>query len=339
MRRICFLLLIVVVQAGVLRAQRATVPLWVGEVWMMEPSAILGQPYNVSWTTTNPECVKLVPSGYNYCKVTVTKYFSGTESVTIRYNYKNALGVTQTYSLSHVIYCIDNPVMVTPTSKTLQIGETLQLTCTHQNSDYENSPYAIITYSSSSADVATVSSSGRVTAKNPGTAKVYVHSSLANDENAPYCDIVVTAYPTSITFPLANMRLVVGKTATVMPTVKPDKAQYTLTWSSDNTSVAKVSNGTVTARSVGIAKITAEATSLDGVKTVSASYNVIVVDILRGDVNGDSSIDILDVTALVSLILTGNSNGINMDNADVNGDGKVAIDDLTLVIDIILGKI
>jgi len=124
-----------------------------------------------------------------------------------------------------------------------------------------------------------------------------------------------------------------------MPTVKPDKAQYTLTWSSDNTSVAKVSNGTVTARSVGIAKITAEATSLDGVKTVSASYNVIVVDILRGDVNGDSSIDILDVTALVSLILTGNSNGINMDNADVNGDGKVAIDDLTLVIDIILGKI
>ena len=36
---------------------------------------------------------------------------------------------------------------------------------------------------------------------------------------------------------------------------------------------------------------------------------------------------------------TGNSNGINMDNADVNGDGKVAIDDLTLVIDIILGKI
>ena len=55
---------------------------------------------------------------------------------------------------------------------------------------------------------------------------------------------------------------------------------------------------------------------------------------LIGDVNGDGEVSIGDVTALIDIILTGNSAG--KDSADVNDDGEVSIGDVIKLIDIIL---
>ena len=57
----------------------------------------------------------------------------------------------------------------------------------------------------------------------------------------------------------------------------------------------------------------------------------------RGDVNGDGSVNIIDVTALINYLLGGSASDINMTAADCNQDGKVAIDDVTALINYLLG--
>jgi hypothetical protein len=57
---------------------------------------------------------------------------------------------------------------------------------------------------------------------------------------------------------------------------------------------------------------------------------------LRGDVNGDGSVNISDVTALIDYLLSGNASGINLSGADCNQDSSVNISDVTSLIDYLL---
>ena len=52
---------------------------------------------------------------------------------------------------------------------------------------------------------------------------------------------------------------------------------------------------------------------------------------MRGDVNGNGTVDINDVTALIQYVLTGSTTGINLSNADVND-----INDVTALIQYVL---
>ena len=61
--------------------------------------------------------------------------------------------------------------------------------------------------------------------------------------------------------------------------------------------------------------------------------------VVRGDVNGDGSITIADVTALVNIILgTDNANASANDAADMNEDGSITIADVTMLVNMILEK-
>ena len=55
-----------------------------------------------------------------------------------------------------------------------------------------------------------------------------------------------------------------------------------------------------------------------------------------GDVNGDGKLSILDVTALIEYLLTGEDEGLNLYAADVNDSGDVSIADLTVIISLLL---
>ncbi len=57
---------------------------------------------------------------------------------------------------------------------------------------------------------------------------------------------------------------------------------------------------------------------------------------LRGDVNGDGSVNISDVTALIDYLLSGNASGINLSGADCDQDGSINISDVTALIDYLL---
>ena len=62
-------------------------------------------------------------------------------------------------------------------------------------------------------------------------------------------------------------------------------------------------------------------------------------NILKGDVNGDGTISIADVTTLVNYILGKNTNNEPaMEAADVNNDNSISIADVTALVNKILGK-
>jgi hypothetical protein len=60
------------------------------------------------------------------------------------------------------------------------------------------------------------------------------------------------------------------------------------------------------------------------------------VEILMGDVNGDNTISIIDVTHMIDYLLTGDDTGLVMEAFDVRQDGTYGITDVTDLIDIIL---
>ncbi|MBO4820363.1 MAG: C10 family peptidase [Prevotella sp.] len=59
---------------------------------------------------------------------------------------------------------------------------------------------------------------------------------------------------------------------------------------------------------------------------------------LIGDINGDATINISDITTLVDYILERPCTNINISNADVNGDGEINVIDMTCLVNIVLNR-
>ncbi len=78
--------------------------------------------------------------------------------------------------------------------------------------------------------------------------------------------------------------------------------------------------------------ITITATDQPG-NSASASITVTYSPALKGDLNGDGRVDVLDLQILTDAILGVSPSG----NADLNGDGKVDVLDLQILADIIMG--
>lgn len=57
---------------------------------------------------------------------------------------------------------------------------------------------------------------------------------------------------------------------------------------------------------------------------------------LKGDTNGDESVNISDVTFLIDYLLSGCQTSFHTENADLNTDGDVTISDVTALIDSLL---
>jgi hypothetical protein len=57
---------------------------------------------------------------------------------------------------------------------------------------------------------------------------------------------------------------------------------------------------------------------------------------MRGDVDGNQSVDIGDVTALIDYLLSGNSDNIDLVAADMDENADVNISDVTSLVDYLL---
>ena len=131
-----------------------------------------------------------------------------------------------------------------------------------------------VTWSSSKPAVATVNSSGKVTAVSAGTAVITVKTKDGGKTAA--CTVTVKA-PVSVTGVSLNrteMGLTIGGTKTLTATVTPvGAANKSVTWSSSKPAVATVDNtGKVTAVSAGTAVITVK--TMDGGKTAVCTVKV-----------------------------------------------------------------
>jgi len=134
----------------------------------------------------------------------------------------------------------------------------------------------MVTWTSSNASVATVSSNGEVTAVAVGTANITV--TTADGSKTAVCTVTVTGAPIAVsgisinkyftTIPVGSSELLV---ATVSPANATDKTVY---WLSSNPAVAEVAttSGQVFGVAAGVATITA--TTVDGGKTAFCGVTV-----------------------------------------------------------------
>ena len=163
-------------------------------------------------------------------------------------------------------------VSVSPTSATLTVGQTQQLTATVNPSNATNKA---VTWSSNNTAVASVDASGLVTAQAQGTAVITV--TTQDGGKTATCSVTVNAAAvpvTGVTLDQNSLTKTVGDPAvTLTATVQPTNAtNQNVSWSTSNASVATVTNGVVNFVSAGTATITV--TTQDGAKTATCSVTV-----------------------------------------------------------------
>jgi gliding motility-associated-like protein len=161
-------------------------------------------------------------------------------------------------------------VTVSPTSATLAVAATQQLTATIAPSNATNTA---ATWSSSNTAVATVSSTGLVTAVAAGTATITVTTSDGS-KTATSAITVSAVAVTAVTLSPTTASLTAGSTQQLTATVAPSNAtNKAVTYASSNTAIATVnSTGLITALAAGTATITVTTTS--GSKTATCVVTV-----------------------------------------------------------------
>lgn len=151
----------------------------------------------------------------------------------------------------------------------LKIGQTKQLSATVYPSSATNKS---VIWSTSNASVATVSSTGLVTAIGDGTCEIVAQS--VEGARTASCKVTVTIPVTGVTLEEKNISLYTTKSETLHATVYPlNASNQTLTWTTGNKNIATVSAaGVVTG--VGSGSTTVKCTTNDGKFSAVCIVNV-----------------------------------------------------------------
>ncbi|TMQ52000.1 MAG: Ig domain-containing protein, partial [Candidatus Eisenbacteria bacterium] len=162
-------------------------------------------------------------------------------------------------------------VTVTPTSASAQVGQTVQLSATTQDSTGAVLTGRAVSWSSSNLSVASVNGSGLVTGLAAGATTV----TATSEGQGGTSSITVSSVPVaSVAVIPTSATIQVGQTQQLAATLK-DASGNTLSgrvvsWSSSNPSVATVSgSGVVTAAAVGSAIITATSEGQTGTSSIT----------------------------------------------------------------------
>ena len=151
-------------------------------------------------------------------------------------------------------------------------GETEQLTATVNSPTGEKKT---VTWTTSNDKVATVDSTGKVTALKVGKA-IITASIKEGNKVLSQATCAVTVTPGTMTLDETSIAIMAGGTRKLTPKFNPTSCATTVKWSSNKTSVADVStDGTVTAVSKGTAIITAKATIGGIEQTATCTVNVL----------------------------------------------------------------
>jgi len=222
---------------------------------------------NVSWSSSNTS-IATVNNGK------VTAVAAGTANITV--TTVNG-GKTADCAVTVQAGTPVTGVILDKTSLNLTVGDTEVLTVTIAPANATNKN---VTWSSSNTGIATVNN-GTVTAVAAGSATITV--TTVNGGKTATCAVTVQAADlnaiavTGVTLNQNSHTLAVGGMEILTPTIQPSNAtNKNVSWSSSNTGVATVNNGTVTAIAVGTATITV--TTVDGGKTATCAITVQAAD-------------------------------------------------------------
>jgi uncharacterized protein YjdB len=139
----------------------------------------------------------------------------------------------------------------------------------------ENATLTQVTWSTSNAGVATVSSTGVVTPVDAGTATITVTSQSGGYSASSIVTVApeVVVPVTNLTLNQSTLEMTIGSTGTLTATLTPITATNRIVlWSTSNTAIATVADGRVT--SVGVGKATITAASQDGAHLASCLVSV-----------------------------------------------------------------
>ena len=201
------------------------------------------------WTSSNTAVVTVSASG----RVTARGNGTAIITATAKDGCKKAARCTITVKTPV------SAVKLNVTSKAMKPKDVYYLSATVSPSTASNTDLLWI---SNNTKVATVSASGRVTARGNGTA-IITATAKDGSKKAAKCTITVKTPVSSLKLNVRSKTLNRGNTYTLKASIYPSTASNkSITWSSSNTKVAKVdSKGKVTAVNGGSAIITAKASN------------------------------------------------------------------------------
>lgn len=192
-------------------------------------------------------------------------------------------------------------------SAEMEIGETLTLKATVSPS---NASYDGLNWTSTNPKVASVSTSGLVTALSEGNTIITV---MAGGKTASCAITVVKGFVavTSISLNKTSLEMVEGDSETLIALVLPDDAtDKNVTWTSSDESVVTVENGLVSAISSGIATIKAKAGELTASCSISVMQggNIVFADpiaktlcVENWDTDGDGELSYKEAAFVASI--------------------------------------
>lgn len=217
----------------------------------------------VTWSTSDGS-VATVTDGV------VSGVKAGTATITAKAGEKTATCAVTVVDPTSTTVAVTG-VTLNSTTLELEVGETGTVAATVAP---ENATDKTVTWSSDKTDIATVDSTGKVTAVKEGTTTI---TAKAGEKTAT-CTVTVkakgTVSVTGVTVNPATVKLDVGKTTVLGVTITPENAtEKGVTWKSSDESKATVdAKGCVTAKAEGTVTITA--TTKDGSKTASCTVTI-----------------------------------------------------------------
>lgn len=275
------------------------------------------QPWNTSddktttWTSSNQGIIKVNDQG------AVTAVGAGTATVTAACNDFEA-----TCQITVVIPV--TAVNISHTSLALTKGASAQLGASVAPANTTESP--AISWASDNTSVATVSG-GTVTAVGPGTATIVA----SHDAVSAACVVTVTSPLAGISFDQSALQIIDGFSAPLSINYQPADTtdNRDAAWSSDNPDVATVSDGIVTAVSVGTCHITAVVGEFSASAEVTVTPYVAVESItlntnaLTFDAAGAQAALSASIAPADASVTRPNWSSSNTSVATVSGDGIV----------------
>ncbi|HEX6809389.1 MAG TPA: Ig-like domain-containing protein [Gemmatimonadaceae bacterium] len=252
-----------------------------------------GQPMSttVSWLSGDPSLASVSGTGL------VTGVTSGTTTVTA------SAGKKKTKIRVTVAQAAAASVAVAPSSISLTQGATSQLKATVKDDSGNVLTGSIIAWSTSDTSTASVSTTGLVTARGAGNATITATSGGVSGTSSVAVQALAAPVATVSMSP-TSASMVTGDTITFTATPRDSTGTAlggrTITWSSSNAAIAKVSSaGLVTAVAVGSATITATSEG----KTGTAGVTVFVPPVASVAVSPHSATVATNGTVQLSVTL------------------------------------
>lgn len=217
-------------------------------------------------------------------------------------------------------------IAISQPSAEMEIGETLTLKATVSPS---NASYDGITWTSTNPKVASVTTSGLVTALSEGNTTITV---MAGGRTASCAITVVKGFVavTSISLNKTSLEMIEGESETLVATVFPENAtDKTVIWTSSNESVVIVKDGTVTAVKEGEGTISAKVSDKTAKCTIVVLKKTIAVESIELDktilslVEGDTKTLVATVKPENATDKTITWSSSNNSVATVNSKGEV----------------